>query len=55
MFPEIVDVEFSARCNLKCGFCFGPTDDRRLPDLPTTFWLTALTLIRAHGAKGIAL
>jgi MoaA/NifB/PqqE/SkfB family radical SAM enzyme len=53
VFPEVVDVEFSARCNLKCGFCFGPVDDRTIPDLPTAFWFDTLTSIRAHGAQGI--
>ncbi len=52
-FPKIVDVEFSARCNLTCGFCFGPTDDRSIPDLPTQFWLNALPWIREAGAQGI--
>jgi Fe-coproporphyrin III synthase len=53
MLPEIIDIEFSARCNLKCGFCFGPTDDRSVPDLPTTFWMQVLDWIQAFGARGI--
>lgn len=52
-FPDVFDVEFSARCNLKCGFCFGPTDDRTIPDLPTAFWREALGWIRRRGARGI--
>lgn len=53
MLPEIIDIEFSARCNLKCGFCFGPTDDRSIPDLPTSFWIQVLEWIHAFGARGI--
>jgi len=53
MFPRIVDIEFSARCNLKCGFCFGPADDRTVPDLPVEFWLNVLGRLRHAGAYGL--
>ena len=52
-FPDIVDVEFTAYCNLTCGFCFGPVDDRSIPNLPTSFWMDALRLIKTCGAHGI--
>ena len=53
MVPRFVDVEFTARCNLSCGFCFGPSLDKCGPDLPTAFWLSALRWIREAGAQGI--
>lgn len=53
MFPDVVDVEFTAYCNLKCGFCFGPVDDRSVRNLPTPAWRNILTWIKESGAKGI--
>ena len=52
-FPNYVDVEFSARCNLRCGFCFGPTDDHHVVDLPISFWLETINQIAKRGATGI--
>lgn len=54
-FPDVVDVEFTAYCNLKCGFCFGPVDDRSIPNLPTTFWENVLGWLAEYGAKGIVI
>lgn len=52
-FPEFIDLEFSARCNLRCGFCFGPVDDRTVPDLPLKFWETLLRALHQRGTRGI--
>ncbi len=53
-FPSYVDLEFTARCNLKCGFCFGPADDGgQTPDLDATFWKRVLVGIREKGCTGI--
>lgn len=52
-FPKYVDLEFSARCNLACGFCFGPADDRRSPDFPPAFWRGVIDGIALRGAHGI--
>ncbi len=53
MLAEVINIEFSARCNLECGFCFGPADDKSVPDLPLHFWLRVLEWIRTFGTKGI--
>lgn len=52
-FPAYVDVEFSARCNLACGFCFGPADDRSKLDLPIEFWEGVLDVLATCGVRGI--
>lgn len=52
--PDVVVVEFSALCNLKCGFCFGPTDDRSIPDLPTAFWMQALDWLAELGVRTVS-
>ena len=54
-FPSYVDIEFSARCNLACGFCFGPVDDRSVPDLAPTFWHDVIETVRDKGATGIVI
>jgi len=53
VLPPVVDVEFTSYCNLKCGYCFGPVDDRSVPNLPTTFWLQALGWLRQYNVEGI--
>ena len=52
-FPRYVDLECTARCNLKCGFCFGPADDRTVSDLDYTFWRKVLVAIARRGCVGI--
>lgn len=52
-FPRYVDLEFTAHCNLKCGFCFGPTDDRSVPDLSLSFWKAVVLAISRRGCAGI--
>lgn len=55
-FPSYVDLEFTARCNLKCGFCFGPADDAgRTPDLDAAFWARAIDAIADRGCAGIVI
>jgi molybdenum cofactor biosynthesis enzyme MoaA len=55
VLPPIIDVEFTAHCNLKCGFCFGPVDDHSTRNLPTEFWLQALGWLRQYGVQGIVI
>lgn len=52
-FPTYVDLEFSARCNLACGFCFGPADDRSSRDFPVDFWRSVIEGLALRGAQGI--
>ena len=53
-FPSFVDLEFTARCNLKCGFCFGPADDGgKTPHLDPEFWIGVIDAIRSRGCLGI--
>lgn len=53
-FPSYVDLEFTARCNLKCGFCFGPADDGgRTPNLDVDFWKRVMDGICRRGCIGI--
>lgn len=53
-FPSFVDLEFTARCNLKCGFCFGPADDGgKTPDLGLEFWIGVIDAIHSRGCSGI--
>ena len=52
-FPSYVDLEFTARCNLACGFCFGPHDDRRSADLGHEFWGNVIAEVARRGAQGI--
>ena len=52
-FPKYVDLEFSARCNLRCGFCFGPTDDRTVADLPLDFWRSVVVELSQRECEGI--
>lgn len=54
-FPRYVDVEFSARCNLRCGFCFGPTDDRKVADLAIPFWESVIRSLGERGCVGIVI
>lgn len=54
-FPAYVDLEFSARCNLQCGFCFGPADDRNTKDLPPEFWIEVIRQIASRGARGVVI
>lgn len=52
-FPRYVDLEFSARCNLSCGFCFGPPDDRSVQDLDPAFWEDSIAALWRRGCEGI--
>ncbi len=54
-FPKYVDLEFTTRCNLKCGFCFGPINDRYVPDLDFSFWRNVLVAIAQRGCVGIVI
>ncbi|NQT93484.1 MAG: radical SAM protein [Lentisphaerae bacterium] len=51
--PRIVDVELTARCNLNCGFCFGPDARTCRRDLPFATWSSVLQCLARAGAKGI--
>lgn len=52
-FPSYIDLEFSARCNLACGFCFGPREDRSVADLGRAFWSNVIAEVARRGAQGI--
>lgn len=53
-FPKYVDLEFTARCNLKCGFCFGPVDHgRKELDLKPRFWVGVIDELHRRGCEGI--
>jgi len=52
-FPNYIDLEFTARCNLACGFCFGPRHDRSAADLGQAFWSSVIAEVARRGAKGI--
>ena len=52
-FPSYVDMELTARCNLDCGFCFGPEQDSQVSDLPHDFWENTLRSVKGYGAKGV--
>ena len=52
-FPSYIDLEFTARCNLACGFCFGPRDDRSVADLGRAFWSNVIAEVARRGAQGI--
>lgn len=54
-FPSYVDLEFSARCNLKCGFCFGPVDNPSIPDIGFEFWADLLGALSSRGCIGIVI
>ncbi len=54
-FPTYVDLEFTARCNLNCGFCFGPTDYRNENDQSSEFWRSTIKEIYERGSKGIVI
>jgi len=53
--PDFIDLEFSSRCNLACGYCFGPVDDRSVPDLPKKFWHQILDELRRRGVLGVVI
>lgn len=53
-FPTYVDLEFTARCNLQCGFCFGPPIlGGREKDLLPEFWERVIGEVARRGARGI--
>lgn len=53
-FPRFVDLEFTARCNLKCGFCFGPNDDGgKTSHLDPELWIGVIDAIHSRGCSGI--
>ena len=54
-FPRYVDIEFSVRCNLCCGFCFGPTDDGKVADLTIPFWENVIRSLVERGCEGIVI
>ena len=51
-FPAYVDLEITANCNFKCGFCFGPLKSHYI-DLPLEFWQQTVLNLKNKGIKGI--
>lgn len=54
-FPRYVDIEFSARCNLRCGFCFGPSDNGEVKDLSIPFWENVIRNLSERGCEGVVI
>lgn len=52
VFPQSIDVNLTARCNLACTFCWGP--DHLIPDgLDTKQWETIIQFFANRGTTGI--
>ncbi|MBI1863002.1 radical SAM protein [Candidatus Microgenomates bacterium] len=51
-FPQAIDINPTARCNLDCSFCWGP--DHNIPDgLDTEDWKRTIDFFGDHGTKAI--
>ena len=54
-FPKYVDLEITAFCNEKCGFCFGPKYNQDMGNLPTKFWMDVLSWLKDYAVEGIVI